>query len=87
MFLNGKEITTPGPTARTIEDDSFLMLFNAHDEDRSFMLPRRRFGAQWALELSTADPTRRPGSAATAPARSRVTARSLVILQAGAVAT
>ena len=23
------------------------------------MLPRRRFGAQWALELSTADPARR----------------------------
>ena len=25
-------------------------------------LPRRRFGAQWALELSTADPTAEPGS-------------------------
>ena len=53
----------PARAARTIEDDSFLLLFNAHHEDRAFTLPRRRFGAQWALELSTADPTVEAGSA------------------------
>ena len=66
MFLNGREITTPGPHGEDIDDDSFVLLFNAHDEDRQFMLPRRRFGAQWALELSTADPAAEAGSAATA---------------------
>jgi glycogen operon protein len=45
-----------------VVDDSFILLFNAHHEDRTFMLPRRRFGAQWALELSTADPEAEPGS-------------------------
>ena len=44
-------------------DDSFLVLFNAHGEDRTFTLPRRRFGLNWALELSTADPGAEPGSA------------------------
>ncbi len=62
MFLNGKEIPMAGPQGQDIEDDSFVVLFNAHHEDRSFTLPRRRFGAQWALELSTADPDAEPGS-------------------------
>src|SRR5207253_6092389 len=52
MFLNGKEITTPGPRGEDSEDDSFILLFNAEGEDRTFPLPRRRFGAEWALELS-----------------------------------
>ncbi len=82
MFLNGREITTPGPHGEDIEDDSFLLLFNAHDEDRSFMLPRRRFGAQWALELSTADPEAPSGSASYgARTEVDVMSRSLVILK------
>ncbi len=60
MFLNGDEITTPGPRGEDIEDDSFLLLFNGHGEDCVFTLPSRRFGTSWALELSTA----RPGCAA-----------------------
>jgi len=63
MFLNGKEIPMAGPQGQDIGDDSFVVLFNAHHEDRSFTLPRRRFGAQWALELSTAEPDAEAGSA------------------------
>ena len=78
MFLNGAEIPTPGPRGEDVEDDSFVLLFNAHEEDRSFMLPRRRFGAQWGLELSTAEPEAEPGSArfgarVEVPVRSRST--------------
>jgi isoamylase len=62
MFLNGREIPMAGPQGQDIEDDSFVVLFNAHHEDRSFTLPRRRFGAQWALELSTAEPDAEAGS-------------------------
>ena len=65
MFLNGKEIPTPGPHGEDIEDDSFLLLFNGLWEDRTFTLPQRRFGAQWELEISTADPTAQPGSTRT----------------------
>jgi glycogen operon protein len=81
MFLNGEEIPNPGPRGEDVEDDSFLLLFNAHHEDRTFMLPRRRFGARWTLELSTADPEAQPGSA-TYGARTEVTviAHSIVIL-------
>ncbi len=82
MFLNGQEITYPGPYGEDIVDDSFLVLFNAHHEDRTFMLPRRRFGAQWSLELSTADPRAAAASARYA-ARTElpVLSRSIVILK------
>jgi isoamylase len=62
MFLNGREIVNRGPHGEEIEDDSFVLLFNPLGDDRSLMLPRRRFGAQWALELTTADPGVEPGS-------------------------
>jgi glycogen operon protein len=82
MFLNGREIVTPGPRGEDVEDDSFVLLFNAELEDRVFTLPRRRFGAQWALELSTADPEAEPGSAHYG-ARTEVAtvARSIVVLK------
>jgi glycogen operon protein len=82
MFLNGREINAPGPRGERIEDDSFLVLFNAHGEDREFLLPRRRFGAQWELELSTADPEAEPGSA-TFQARTPLTviSHAVVILK------
>jgi isoamylase len=82
MFLNGKEISTPGPRGESIEDDSFMVLFNAHHEDRVFLLPRRRFGAQWWLELSTAEPEAEPGSG-TYNARTEVPVirHSIVVLK------
>ena len=80
MFLNGREIPTPGPRGENIEDDSFILLFNADPEDRVFTLPRRRFGAQWALELSTAEPE---AEAARYGARTEVAvvSRSVLILK------
>jgi glycogen operon protein len=62
MFLNGREIVNRTLRGDEIEDDSFVLLFNPLGEDRALMLPRRRFGAQWALELTTADPAAEPGS-------------------------
>jgi hypothetical protein len=46
------------------------------------MLPRRRFGAQWTLELSTADPDAAAGSASFgARTEVPVISRSIVILK------
>jgi glycogen operon protein len=82
MFLNGAEIETLGHRGEEIVDDSFLLLFNAHFEDRPFMLPRRRFGAQWTLELSTAEPAVEAGSLNYgARTELEVAARSIVILK------
>ena len=82
VFLNGLEITRPGPRGEDIRDDSFLLLFNASPDDCTFTVPNRRFGTGWALELTTADPSAQPGSA-TLTARSElpVIAHSLVVLK------
>jgi glycogen operon protein len=82
MFLNGREIPTPGPHGEEIEDDSFLLLFNATGEDHTFKLPRRRFGARWTLELTTADPDADPGSTDYgARTDVLVTSRSITVLK------
>ena len=82
MFLNGQAIANPGPHGEEVEDDSFVLLFNAHAEDREFKLPRRRMGTRWELELCTADPAAAPGSASyDAQALIHVTAHSITILR------
>ncbi len=59
-----------------------MLLFNAHNEDREFKLPRRRMGARWELELCTADPDAEPGSASyAAQEQINVTAHSITILK------
>jgi glycogen operon protein len=85
VFLNGAEIPTPGPMGEEIADDSFLLLFNAHPEDRTFMLPPRRFGARWALELSTQSPSEEAGSRQFgARTEVPVQSRSIVVLKRAA---
>ncbi len=82
MFLNGREIVNRGSRGERVEDDSFIVLYNALVEDRRVMLPRRRFGAQWALELSTAEPQAEAGSSRHG-ARTEVDlpAHSIVVLK------
>jgi isoamylase len=82
VFLNGAEIVTPGPRGEDIEDDSFLLLFNASHDECTFTLPNRRFGTNWALELRTDDPDAAAGSA-TFGARTELTLipHSLVVLK------
>jgi isoamylase len=80
VFLNGKEVRRLTPTGQRREDDSFLLLFNAHQEAVVFVLPPRRFGRRWALELSTFEPD---AEASVFPARGLVPVgeRSIVVLR------
>ncbi len=85
MFLNGKEIPSPGPHGEDIADDSFILLFNAHSEDREFTLPPARFGKRWCLELTTADPGAAPNSLEYgARGQVPVMSRSTVVLKRAA---
>jgi glycogen operon protein len=81
MFLNGREIPTPGPHGEEIDDDSFIVLFNATPDERSVMLPRRRFGAQWELELATAEPAAPGGESYGAHTEIQLPGRSVTILK------
>jgi glycogen operon protein len=79
VFLNGREIPSRTYDGDEIEDDSFLILFNASGEEVTFVLPARRFGARWLLEIATGGGV----PEGPLPARSQVAveSRSLVLLR------
>ena len=44
VFLNGRAISEPDRRGERVQDESFLLLFNASDEDLQFTVPLRRYG-------------------------------------------
>jgi glycogen operon protein len=62
LFLNGDELRARTAGGDPILDDSFLLLVNASPDPTAFVLPPRRFGARWEVEVQTADPDATPGS-------------------------
>lgn len=62
VFLNGQGLRTRGDRGQEVSDDSFIVLFNAHFEQVSFVLPKKLPEATWTEELNTAgtlDPSAR----------------------------
>ncbi|HVE99027.1 MAG TPA: glycogen debranching protein GlgX, partial [Mycobacteriales bacterium] len=58
VFLNGDAIQAPDPRGEHITDDSLYLIFNAHDEPLTFVLPPAEFGESWEIELDTSRPVR-----------------------------
>ena len=56
IFLNGQETGLTGPEGESQSGSSFVLLVNPDHDLVTFRLPPRRFGLEWALELSTATP-------------------------------
>jgi isoamylase len=56
VFLNGRAISEPDRRGGRIQDDSFLLLFNASEHDLTFTIPPRRYGPRWTRVLDTAAP-------------------------------
>ncbi|MEV4895872.1 glycogen debranching enzyme, partial [Nonomuraea sp. NPDC055795] len=85
VYLNGEAITEPGPRGERIQDDSFLLLINAHHEDMTFTLPGEEFGAAWQTVFDTSDDTARdepfPDEQWLPAALVAVASRSLQLLQ------
>jgi glycogen operon protein len=78
VFLNGDEIPSPDPRGQRVSDDSFFLLFNAHDQPIEFQLPGRAFGQRWFRALDTQDSLPRFYRAS---AKVPVADRSLVLLR------
>src|SRR5271165_11160 len=78
VLLNGEAITEPGPRGEAITDQSFLLLFNAHDEPVTFTLPGA--AASWAVVVDTAA----TADLLTPASSCEVAARAVVVLQATA---
>ena len=81
VFLNGEEIPDPDPRGQRVADDSFLVLFNAHDEQLEFVLPSGRWGELWSVELDTADGATGSRLTYQAGATVPVAGHSLVLLK------
>jgi glycogen operon protein len=85
MFLNGAEISEPGPRGERIVDDSFLLLLNG-PEPMSFRLPDGKWAATFELVLDTSIGYDGPGAGREgvtllADEELALAARSLVVLR------
>ncbi|MFE1172472.1 glycogen debranching protein GlgX [Streptomyces sp. NPDC058773] len=83
VFLNGSSIPEPGPRGETVTDDSFLLMFNAHDQEKEFMVPEH-LGRQWQVVVDTDRPQAVAdggGAKVKAGDRLTLTGRSLKVLQ------
>ncbi|MGV1008874.1 MAG: glycogen debranching protein GlgX [Dermatophilaceae bacterium] len=88
VFLNGRAIREMDERGGKVVDDSFLILFNAHDEPIMFTLPDESHGTTWFIEVDTAAPqpaaVSMAGGAMTDPiAAASVAAESSAVLVPG----
>jgi glycogen operon protein len=88
VFLNGDGIPDLDQRGMRVQDDSFLMAFNAHYEDIDMTLPDQDYGDGWRVVVDTAtgDVTGETTAGAetrviTAGGPLKVTARSLMVLE------
>jgi isoamylase len=76
VFLNGNGIRWAGPMGERIIDDSFYLIFNAHNGPLDYKLPNEQYGKKWRMVLSThckdAGKQFGPGELVHAPGRSVV---------------
>ena len=80
VFLNGDTLPDPDRRGRPLSDDTFLLLFNAHYDEVSFLLPGEKMGQQWLTDLDTAAASTRPQTQ-LAGTKVAVAAYSLQILR------
>ncbi|HEY7057762.1 MAG TPA: glycogen debranching protein GlgX, partial [Vicinamibacterales bacterium] len=57
VFLNGSAIPTMDERGERVVDDSFYVMFNAHDAPVTFALPEAKWGERWTVILDTDEPT------------------------------
>jgi isoamylase len=56
VFLNGQGIASPDERGERITDDSFLVVFNAHDGPLAFTLPPEDWATAWQVVVDTNEP-------------------------------
>ncbi|HBB32088.1 MAG TPA: glycogen debranching enzyme GlgX [Cyanobacteria bacterium UBA8803] len=82
IFLNGEEITTPGPRGERMIDESFLLFFNAHYEMIEFIIPIGFQDRLWQTLIDTTQPRFvKNGQVYKGNKPIPVTNRSLVVLR------
>lgn len=79
IFLNGNGIHSVGPKGERVVDNSFYIMFNAHYESLTFVLPSKKYGIRWVKILDTHEnfisetgPVYKAGQSVTVESRSVV---------------
>jgi isoamylase len=84
VFLNGDGISEPDQRGQPVRDDSFLLLFNASENDLKFAVPPQQYGEQWARVLDTSVTVESAADAAARPGDTiEVRSRSVQVLLRG----
>jgi len=82
LFLNGEALVSRDRQGNTITDDSFLLIFNAHDQAIDFVLPPSKWGKSWIKELDTNEEQAAESSDRfEAKGKVRLSGRSVVVLR------
>jgi isoamylase len=81
VFLNGGTIPNPYLRGEPVIDDNFYLIFNAHHEPLTFVLPDREWGAQWFKEYDTRMDVDDTQASFRAGERIEVQARSVIVLR------
>jgi len=84
VFLNGDAISAPNARGERVMDDSFLLCFNADDEQVEFVMPGGDYAREWTVELDTNHPVgrnERADQVVTADQKVALPSRSLLILR------
>jgi glycogen operon protein len=86
VFLNGAGIPTMDERGERVLDDSFYVMFNAHQDALDFALPEPKWGKRWTVIFDTNEPTdhldeEEEGSSLAAGDRRNVPAWSVVLLR------
>ncbi|MBW0016294.1 MAG: glycogen debranching protein GlgX [Mycobacterium sp.] len=81
VFLNGDAITAPNARGEQVVDDSFLLCFNAHDQNVEFVTPPGDYAQEWTVELDTSDPVGDTNLVVTADKNLTLAGRSLLVLR------
>jgi glycogen operon protein len=80
VFLNGDAIPEPDARGFRVVDDSFLLIFNAHDANLDFVVPEGPYGAQWKACIDTADLKGNTDLVVGAGDKIALEARSVIVL-------
>jgi glycogen operon protein len=81
MFMNGNGIRGMDTRGQRVIDDSFLLLFNAHDEPMDWVLPPEEFAPAWRLVIDTSGVPDLPETIAGGSSV-KVADKGMVVLQA-----
>jgi glycogen operon protein len=81
VFLNGDAIPAPNERGERVVDDSFLLCFNANDEEQDFVAPQGDYAKEWTADLDTADPRGETELVVAAGEKISLQPRSLLVLR------